>query len=87
MGPEIFLVVMICSNDPLTCDNRSSETAFAHLNSCRAERAEVIMARSDHDQKVFARCQYVLTHESQNRVPSAGSQVSSSAVAWWGRRP
>lgn len=82
MGPEIFLVVMVCSNDLLTCNNRSSGTAFADLNSCRAERAEVIRARSAHDQNVFARCQYVLTHESQNRVPSARSQVSSSAAAW-----
>lgn len=76
-GVQIFLVVMACAGDLLSCDDLSNQVAFGDMDACQKAR-EKILARQVTElavrPQVFARCQYVLveTASTKNRLLVAG---------------
>jgi hypothetical protein len=62
-GINIFLVVMACSGDALTCRDLSGHAPYPDMNQCQAERSEILASNlgwPGSDDLIFAQCQYVL---------------------------
>ena len=81
-GLWIFLVVMACTNDVLTCDDLSERTAYRDMDACQAARAVTLEQDTGHlatRPRLFARCQYVLIDLPSVKDDSA---IAASRLAW-----
>jgi hypothetical protein len=61
-GINIFLVVMACSGDALTCNDLSRLAPYPDMNQCQTERSEILASNlgwPGSDGLIFAQCQYV----------------------------
>lgn len=77
---RIFLVVMSCSPDLLSCENVSKAQHYADVAFCRAARERLLrneLRMAGSDRVVFAKCQYLLVKEAPGRGKDAPGMVAT----------
>lgn len=80
---QIFLVVMSCAPDLLSCENVSKAKPYADTAICRAARERLLrdgLRTAGPDRVIFAKCQYILAKQAPGRVAPREEGVARTAA-------
>ena len=82
---HIFLVVMSCSLDTLSCENVSEMKAYRNVSLCHEARAQVLgnaQRLPGSERTLFAKCQYVLADSAAGDKRTPAEWESARRLAW-----
>lgn len=82
---QIFLVVMSCAPDLLSCENMSKEEPYHGIASCQMARERLLrdgQRTVTPHRVVFAKCQYLFAKDVPGGVPTHEDWRSADRLAW-----